>query len=196
MAIVTKSPIKKVSGSRAKSTTTGTGKKPASARPAARARTVKAAAPAATKPARRRIPATARATTAVAKKTVARPPVARKAVPVKKAAHQPEPLVAMDNKKGKPSKLKKGKPAKAKKGKPAKAKKAKLVRDSFTMPDVEHALIATLKKRCLDAGISVKKSEILRAAVANLAKLSDSSVLAAVRRLEVIKTGRPAKGSK
>ena len=64
------------------------------------------------------------------------------------------------------------------------------------MPELEYALITVLKKRCLDAGVSAKKSEILRAAVANLARLSDTSLLAAVRRLEVIKTGRPAKGSK
>jgi hypothetical protein len=64
------------------------------------------------------------------------------------------------------------------------------------MPEGEYGLIAALKKRCLNAGVSAKKSEILRAAVANLAKLSDASVVAAVRRLDVIKTGRPAKGSK
>jgi hypothetical protein len=81
-------------------------------------------------------------------------------------------------------------------GKPAKVKKAKLVRDSFTMPEAEYVLIAAIKKRCLNAGVSAKKSEILRAAVANLAELGDAAVLAAVRRLEVVKTGRPAKGSK
>ncbi|MBU1395595.1 MAG: hypothetical protein KKE84_05565 [Gammaproteobacteria bacterium] len=150
--------------------------KPAAAKPVARARTASATAPAV----RSRAPATARRTTAAAKKTATRPAVARKSPPVKKAAHEPAPFVAKDNKAGKP----------------AKAKKAKLVRDSFTMPDGEYALIAALKKRCLDAGVSAKKSEILRAAVANLAKLSDASVLAAVRRLEVIKTGRPAKGAK
>jgi hypothetical protein len=112
--------------------------------------------------------------------------VARKSPLVKKVAQGPEPIAAKHDKPGKP-----GKP-----GKPAKAKKAKLIRDSFTMPDGEYALIATLKKRCLDAGVSAKKSEILRAAVANLAKLRDASVVAAVRRLDVIKTGRPAKGSK
>jgi len=64
------------------------------------------------------------------------------------------------------------------------------------MPDVEYVVIAALKKRCLNVGVSAKKSEILRAAVANLARLSDRSVLAALRRLEVIKTGRPAKGTK
>jgi hypothetical protein len=106
--------------------------------------------------------------------------VSKKSPPAKKAAHEPEPFVAKENKAGKT----------------AKVKKAKLVRDSFTMPKPEYALIAALKKRCLNAGVSAKKSEILRAAVANLAKLSDASVLAAVRRLEVIKTGRPAKRSK
>ncbi len=149
--------------------------KPA-AKPAARARTASATAPAV----RSRAPATARRTTTAAKNPATRPAVARKSPPVKKVAHEPAPFVAKDNKAGKP----------------AKAKKAKLVRDSFTMPEGEYALIAALKKRCLDAGVSAKKSEILRAAVANLAKLSDASVLAAVRRLEVIKTGRPAKGTK
>jgi len=148
--------------------------KPTAAKPAARARTALAAAPAA----RRRAPA--RAATATATKTAARPAAARKSPPAKKVVHEPAPFAAKDNKAGKP----------------AKAKKAKLVRDSFTMPDGEYALIAALKKRCLDAGVSAKKSEILRAAVANLAKLGDASVVAAVRRLDVIKTGRPAKGSK
>lgn len=109
------------------------------------------------------------------------PAVVRAVTPAAKpVVHEPAPFV-----------VKKGND-----GKPAKAKKAKLVRDSFTMPEPEYAQIAALKKRCLDAGISAKKSEILRAAVASLTKLSDTSLLAAMRRLEVIKTGRPAKGSK
>ncbi|MBT9591129.1 MAG: hypothetical protein IV089_09500 [Thiobacillus sp.] len=80
--------------------------------------------------------------------------------------------------------------------KPAKEKKVKLVRDSFTMPETEYAVIALLKKRCLDAGVSAKKSEILRAAIAGMAKMSDASVIAAIRKLKVIKTGRPAKAAK
>jgi len=86
------------------------------------------------------------------------------------------------------------KPAKAEK--PAKEKKVKLVRDSFTMPKAEYRLISLLKDRCLMAGVAAKKSEILRAALASLSELSDAAVLAAVRRLQVIMTGRPAKGSK
>jgi hypothetical protein len=64
------------------------------------------------------------------------------------------------------------------------------------MPETEYAVIASLKKRCLGAGVSAKKSEILRAAIVGLARLSDASVAAAIRRLEVIKTGRPAKAAK
>ena len=117
-------------------------------KPAARPRTAKAAAPAAAKPARKRVQQAAKATATAAKKTIARP-LAKISPPAKKPAHEPEPFVAKENKADKP----------------AKAKKAKLIRDSFTMPDGEYALIATLKKRCLDAGVSAKKSEILRAAV-------------------------------
>jgi hypothetical protein len=157
----------------------------ASAKPAARPRPTKAAAPAARKPAAKRAPAAAKAAPPASRKTAPRPvaktsPAVKKPAPAKKAAHEPVPFVAETKKTGKPDKT----------------KKVKLVRDSFTMPEPEYALIATLKKRCLKAGVAAKKSEILRAAVASLAKLGDTAVLAAVRRLEVIKTGRPAKGSK
>jgi hypothetical protein len=81
-------------------------------------------------------------------------------------------------------------------GKPAKAKKPKLVRDSFTMPESEYVAIAALKERCLNMGVAAKKSEILRAAISALARLSDAKVAAAIRGLAAIKTGRPAKGAK
>src|SRR5712692_8801527 len=42
------------------------------------------------------------------------------------------------------------------------AKKAKVVRDSFTMPEADHGKLAELKSKCLAAGVSVKKSELLR----------------------------------
>lgn len=143
----------------------------------ARRRPAQADNPAVAKPARKRASPAAKPAATMAKKTVRRPAapkpaLEKKAAPAAKAA---------------PS---------GKADKPIKAKKVKLVRDSFTMPETEYAVIALLKKRCLKAGVSAKKSEILRAAVAGLAKLSDASVLAAIRRLEVIKTGRPAKGTK
>ena len=87
-------------------------------------------------------------------------------------------------------------PEPAKTAKPAKIRRAKLVRDSFTMPEAEHALIAGLKKRCLSLGVEAKKSEVLRAALAVLARLSDAEAAAAIQGLAVIKTGRPAKDGK
>jgi hypothetical protein len=74
-----------------------------------------------------------------------------------------------------------------------KAKKDKLVRDSFTIPATEYALFSELKKRCLTNGVAVKKSEVLRAALASLSAASDANVLKAINRLNIIKTGRPAK---
>lgn len=144
-------------------------------KPTARSRKAATAAPVA----RRKAPATTKTAAAAAKKPITRS-AARKSPAVKNIADKPEQSVAKSNKAGKP----------------AKAKKSKLIRDSFTMPEGEYELIAALKKRCLNAGVSAKKSEILRAAVANLAKLSDASLVSAVRRLEIIKTGRPAKGNK
>lgn len=152
-------------------------RKPQPAKATARRRPAQAAKPAVAKPARKRASPAAKPAATTAKKTVRRPAAPKPAL-AKKAAPAARPASS------------------GKSDKPVKARKVKLVRDSFTMPETEYAVIALLKKRCLKAGVSAKKSEILRAAVAGLAKLSDASVLAAIRRLEVIKTGRPAKGAK
>lgn len=74
-----------------------------------------------------------------------------------------------------------------------KTRKHKVVRDSFTMPHEDYANISTIKERCIKAGVSVKKSEVLRAALATLSKLSDANLVKAIGQLEAIKTGRPAK---
>ncbi len=74
-----------------------------------------------------------------------------------------------------------------------KPKKLKIVRDSFTMPQDEYTQIAALKVRCLKAGVGVKKSELLRAALGNLSGLADKDLLAALGCLRKIKTGRPPK---
>ena len=74
-----------------------------------------------------------------------------------------------------------------------KPKKVKMIRDSFTMPEVDYEQIAELKKKCLQAGVHVKKSELLRAGLLGLSKLSEAALLKAVDQVEKIKTGRPAK---
>lgn len=67
------------------------------------------------------------------------------------------------------------------------------MRDSFTMPEIDYAHISALKERCLKAGVSAKKSEVLRAALKCLSNLSDKALTKAITDLEAIKTGRPAK---
>ena len=77
--------------------------------------------------------------------------------------------------------------------KPAKAKKPKLVRDSFTIPKEEYAVLAELKQRCATLAQPTKKSELLRAGIKALAGMGDKSLLAALKAVPSIKTGRPKK---
>ncbi|MBN3787858.1 hypothetical protein [Burkholderia sp. Ac-20353] len=72
-------------------------------------------------------------------------------------------------------------------------KKPKVVRDSFTMPKQDYEKIAVLKQKCLEAGVAVKKSEILRAGLIMLEAAATKRLLAAVEAVETVKTGRPAK---
>ncbi|MBY0410821.1 MAG: hypothetical protein K2Q97_12020 [Burkholderiaceae bacterium] len=75
--------------------------------------------------------------------------------------------------------------------KDARAKKPKLVRDSFTIPKDEYAVIETLKQRASALAHPVKKSELLRAGLKVLASLSDATLSAALKAVPSIKTGRP-----
>lgn len=76
----------------------------------------------------------------------------------------------------------------------AKVKKPKLVRDSFTMPKTEYAVIDELKHRAAKLGHPIKKSELLRAAIKVVAALSDAAYISAMSAVPPIKTGRPSKG--
>jgi hypothetical protein len=105
------------------------------------------------------------------KKTPATLVAAVKAAPVKATA-TPE----KKNKKGKKS-----------------GNKVKVVRDSFTMPQNDYAKIGELKQLCLKSGMHVKKSELLRAGLNVLSRLSAAQLKATVSALETIKTGRPKK---
>jgi hypothetical protein len=74
-----------------------------------------------------------------------------------------------------------------------KPRKPKLVRDSFTIPKSEYAVIDALKERAAKAGHPAKKSEVLRAGIKALAVMGDVALLAALGAVPAIKTGRPAK---
>lgn len=77
--------------------------------------------------------------------------------------------------------------------KPAKVKKPKLVRDSFTIPKDEYAALTALKQRSIKLAQPAKKSELLRAGIRALTALSDKALLAALKAVPSIKTGRPKK---
>ena len=81
---------------------------------------------------------------------------------------------------------------KAKKEKKAQGK-SKVVRDSFTMPQNDYDQIAKLKQVCQKAGLHVKKSELLRAGLQALSKMTVPQLERAIVQLAPIKTGRPKK---
>ena len=72
--------------------------------------------------------------------------------------------------------------------------RAKVVRDGFTMPASDYALIAQLQAAGLQAGLRVTKSEVLRAGLQVLSQLTEAELTQALRGLERVKTGRTAKG--
>ena len=120
---------------------------------------------------------------ATARKTAAKTP-ARKAAPARKPAKK---TAAAPAAKAAPP----AKPPKADKA--DKAKKPKLVRDSFTIPKNEVAVLDDLKLRAARLGRPAKKSEVLRAGIMALAAMGDAAFLATVTGVPAVKTGRPAK---
>lgn len=74
-----------------------------------------------------------------------------------------------------------------------KVKKDVLVRDSFTMPQSEYQVLSLVKKACLQSGIDIKKSELLRIAVVQLAGLSIAKIVTLQKSLNIIQAGRPKK---
>lgn len=66
----------------------------------------------------------------------------------------------------------------------ARPKKNKRIRDSYSIPESEHKQISMLKKRCLDQGRPVKKSEVLRAGILVLTQMDDAELLAVMERIE------------
>ncbi len=126
---------------------------------------------------------------AVAKKTTA-----KKAVTTTKPAPRKTPATPPASKAAPAKATKVAKPAtSARKVATDKPKKTKLVRDSFTMPDNEYALIAQVKKACVNAGFEVKKSELLRIGVALLSTMDPKSLQTAQQALAPLKAGRPKK---
>ena len=71
------------------------------------------------------------------------------------------------------------------------APKPRLVRDSFTMPEQEYAVLGQVKKACIKAGFEIKKSELLRIGVALISQLDMATLQRVLGSLPQLKTGRP-----
>lgn len=71
--------------------------------------------------------------------------------------------------------------------------KQKLVRDSFTIPKSEYAVLAELKQRAAQLVRPIKKSELLRAGIMALSTMTDRSFLSALDAVPSLKAGRPLK---
>ncbi len=72
-----------------------------------------------------------------------------------------------------------------------KAVAKKVVRDSFSMPEEDYALIARMREKALKNQLAVTKAEVIRAGLHLLNKLDDSALTSTFRALEKVKTGRP-----
>ena len=131
---------------------------------------------------------------ATVKKVPAKPALAQKTTDKAVAPKAAIPKAAIPKTgASKATALKAAAPAKAdKQPAAAKSKKEKLVRDSFTIPKSEFAVLDELKQRTTLLARSVKKSELLRAGIKVLASLSDVALLSALSQVPTIKTGRPA----
>ncbi len=114
------------------------------------------------------------------KRTAAPVKVSRAARKAAAPAHAPTPKTVTAS------------PAKTSKKKD-KPEKVKVVRDSFTIPKAEYVQIANMKKRAMDLGLEVKKSELLRAGLALLSATSDTAFRKALGNVPTLKTGRPGK---
>jgi len=147
----------------------------APAKPAAPAKTAAPAKKVALKPAPKKVGKKAAPGTKAPVRRVAK--VAVKAAPAKKAAAKPVVV----------------KTVATAVVKPAKEKKPKLVRDSFTIPKAEYSVLDELKQRAGKLGSPIKKSELLRAGIKALAAMADSALVAALKAVPAVKTGRPAK---
>lgn len=144
---------------------------------------------AASKPAKvAKAPEKAAAAKPAAPKAAAKAPAAKPAAtakPAAKAAAKPKTVAPAVSKPA-------TKPAAAVvPAKETKTKKPKLVRDSFTIPKDEYAVVETLKQRAAALAQPAKKSELLRAGLKLLAGLSDTALRSALQAVPSIKTGRP-----
>lgn len=69
--------------------------------------------------------------------------------------------------------------------------KINVIRDTFTLPESDYNLINVCKTKLLENKISATKSEIIRAGLILLNKLTDEGLVSSYKLVNKIKIGRP-----
>ncbi len=67
-----------------------------------------------------------------------------------------------------------------------------VVRENFSLPPSDSELIEVLRRRAAREGVLLNRSELLRASLAALSRLSDAEIAAVGAQVPKIRTGRPA----
>ena len=142
------------------------------------------------RPIKRKMPAQRANTVAAVRKATtrkrARPRQPTVAAKPKSTSHPAKPSVARKTTATAAKRVVVVPPQSAKKG-----GKVKVIRDRFRIPLAEYERIKVLKKKCLAIGIVIKKSEMLRAGLATLERLSVEDLKRVVNLVSTIGTGRP-----
>ena len=158
------------------------------AKPAAKS----VAKPAAKAPAKPAAKSTVKPAVKSSAKPAVKPAVKPLAKPAASASAKPAAKTAPANKQAAPKPVAKPVPmADAAEPGRDKVRKAKLVRDSFTMPEQEYAVLGQVKKACIKAGFEIKKSELLRIGVALISQLDMATLQKVLESLPQLTTGRP-----
>ncbi|HYE01083.1 MAG TPA: hypothetical protein VEH84_16990 [Alphaproteobacteria bacterium] len=69
----------------------------------------------------------------------------------------------------------------------------KVIRDQFSFPEEDHALLAILQKKLLGVGTVATKSELVRLGLAVLDSMAPQEVAEAHAKLRKLKPGRPGR---
>ncbi len=70
-------------------------------------------------------------------------------------------------------------------------KAEKVIRDTFSFPEIDYQLIGKIKALLLSNGVAATKSEIIRAGLNVLDKMSVEELKGIFGNLQKVKTGRP-----
>lgn len=67
----------------------------------------------------------------------------------------------------------------------------KVIRDTFSLPPTDYALLEQLRGRALSVGLAINKSELVRTGLRLLSELNEADFRQIIQRIDKIKPGRP-----